>query len=314
MKEYRPLLGPIVVVLLFVAGMYFSPFEPHPPPVGPTGAPLGVASWDDEDWAVLSETLGEAATADLAAEPFGTVMAEVGKRLVGTAYVPSTLEVEGPERLVVNLRALDCVTFVETVYAMSALVKSGAVDRLEDRAAVEAEYERVLRTLRYRDGFIDGYSSRLHYFSDWIGDAQQKLLADDVTVDLGGVLDDEPLDFMSTHPDAYRQLADPEHLAAIEARERELTARGPRIFLPQPAIAAAAAGILEGDVIAATSTVAGLDIAHTGIAVWEGDRLHLLHAPLVGKSVEISEVPLADRIGRISGQDGVMVARLTDEG
>ncbi len=65
----------------------------------------------------------------------------------------------------------------------------------------------------------------------------------------------------------------------------------------------------DGDIIAATSTVAGLDIAHTGIALWRDGRLHLLHAPLAGGVVQISEVPLAERIQRIDGQDGVMVAR-----
>ncbi|MCH7857652.1 MAG: DUF1460 domain-containing protein, partial [Gemmatimonadetes bacterium] len=67
--------------------------------------------------------------------------------------------------------------------------------------------------------------------------------------------------------------------------------------------------IQDGDIIAATSTVAGLDIAHTGIALWKDGRLHLLHAPLAGGVVQISEVPLAERIQRIAGQDGVMVAR-----
>ena len=80
------------------------------------------------------------------------------------------------------------------------------------------------------------------------------------------------------------------------------------------AVAAAAEGIRDGDIIAATSTVAGLDIAHTGIALWEDGRLHLLHAPLVGRSVEISELPLADRIQGIGGQDGIMVGRLQEGG
>jgi hypothetical protein len=67
--------------------------------------------------------------------------------------------------------------------------------------------------------------------------------------------------------------------------------------------------IQDGDIIAATSTLAGLDIAHTGIALWRDGRLHLLHAPLAGGVVQISEMPLAERIQRIDGQDGVMVAR-----
>jgi hypothetical protein len=298
----------VAVVLLFIAGMYLSPFEPHPPPVGPTGAPIGAISWDDGDWDVLSSALRSAKAAGLEELPMGTLMAEVGKGFVGTAYVPGTLEVEGPERLVINLRGMDCVTFVENVYATAALVKSGAVDRIDDRAAVEAEYERMLRTLRYRNGFIDGYASRLHYFSDWIADGERKLVVEDVTEQMGGEADPAPIDFMSSHPEAYRQLAEPESLDEVLQTEARLTARG-RVYLPQDRIREVEDEIREGDIIAATSTVPGLDVAHTGIAVRIDGSLRLLHAPLVGEAVQISERSLSERILAMDGQDGIMVAR-----
>src|SRR5690606_41157233 len=67
--------------------------------------------------------------------------------------------------------------------------------------------------------------------------------------------------------------------------------------------------IRNGDVIAATRSIRGLDMAHTGFAIWIDGRLHFMNALLVGSSVEISELPLADRIRRISGQDGITVVR-----
>jgi hypothetical protein len=279
MKMFRAVLGPVAVVALFAAGKYLSPFEPHRPPVGPTGAPTGVASWEEADWTIFERTVRSATAQGADTLPMGSAMSVVGRSLVGTPYVPQTLEVEGPERLVINLRGLDCVTFVENVYAIAALLKAGAGDRLSDRVAVEAEYERVLRGLRYRDGFIDGYPSRLHYFSEWIADGESKLLVDDVTLSLGGVVDEEPVRFMSTHPEAYRQLSD------------------------------ADGQIREGDIIAATSAVGGLDVAHTGIAIRIDGVLRLMHAPLVGEAVQISETSLAERIMAIGGQDGIMVAR-----
>jgi len=113
---------------------------------------------------------------------------------------------------------------------------------------------------------------------------------------------------MSTHVGAYRQMADSANRRAIAAVEARLSA-SPRWYLPQGRIAGVANRIQDGDVIAATSTAPGLDVAHTGIAVWRGGRLHLLHAPLVGKSVELSAVSLAERIQRIASQDGIMVSR-----
>ena len=94
----------------------------------------------------------------------------------------------------------------------------------------------------------------------------------------------------------------------IRDAEARLSARG-RVFIPQNAIAAAAPSIQDGDIIAATSTVAGLDVAHTGLALWVDGTLRLMHAPLVGEMVQISETSLSDRIQRIGGQDGIIVAR-----
>jgi hypothetical protein len=123
-----------------------------------------------------------------------------------------------------------------------------------------------------------------------------------------GEADTTAIDFMTTHPDAYRQLADTSNRSAVRATEERLSAR-PRWYVPQERIPAVADRIREGDVIAATSTVEGLDVAHTGLAVREGGTLRLLHAPLVGEAVEISERSLAERIRAIEGQDGIMVAR-----
>ena len=127
--------------------------------------------------------------------------------------------------------------------------------------------------------------------------------------ELGGVLDREPIEFMSTHPGSYRQLGDPATLDAIRTIETRLNQGDGRWWIPENDIAAVADRIRDGDIIAATSTIRGLDIAHTGIALWKNGKLHLLHAPLVGRSIEISTLPLAERILSIPTQDGIQVAR-----
>ena len=308
MVKYRALLGPVFVLLLIGAAMLWSPLEPHRPPVVNDLPGAAASSWLDEDWRIFEEKVREAASAGLDTVPLGTAVAEIGRTFVGTAYVPRTLEAEGPEGLVINFRGLDCVTFVENALALARFVRRGGAARLGDRSAAETEYSRLLTELRYRGGVLDGYPSRLHYFSDWIADNARRGLVVDLGDRLGGDRDLEPVDFMSTHPEAYRQLADPTALEAVRETEAALTAAG-RTYVPEERIADVAADIRDGDVIAATSTVAGLDVAHTGLALWVGDALHLLHAPLVGDSVEISTVPLAERISSIAGQDGILVAR-----
>lgn len=289
-----------------VSGRGLDPAELPVPNGGPDEHDL---LWDPRDWGIFEAKVRWADSAGLAALPPGEAIGRLAESFVGTPYTPGTLEAPGPERLVINFRELDCVTFVENVLAITRFLRSGGADLLDDPAGAQARYNQYLEALRYRGGVLGGYTSRLHYFSEWLSDNESRGMVRVVTGELDPARDDEPIDFMSTHPDAYRQLADPDVFAAIEAMEARLNAGEPRLYVPRDRIANVAGRIETGDVIAATSTVEGLDIAHTGIALWIDGRLHLVHAPLVGRAVEISEVPLADRIVSIGGQDGIMVAR-----
>ena len=311
MMEYRGLLGPFVVLLLFAAAVLWSPFEPHRPPVDTFAGAEEHVGWLDEDWQIFEAKVQWALEAGTDTLPVGTAMAEIGRSFVGTAYVPRTLEVEGPERVVVNFRGLDCVTFVENVFALSRFVRSGAGRSLTDRPAAEAHYQKLLEEIRYRDGQLDGYQSRLHYFSDWIANNASRMLIRDLGADLEGIHDLDRIDFMTTHVDSYSQLANFENLEALRETEERLSAAG-RLFVPEARIPAVADHLEDGDIIAATSVVEGLDVAHTGLALWVEGTLRLMHAPLVGDSVQISEVTLAERIQRIEGQDGIIVARPLD--
>jgi hypothetical protein len=314
-----PISGILVLAALGCGGSETGSERPGSAAEGPAAVGGGVQSPADtawlvpgtpEDWEILRGKIRWGREEGLDTLDVGEAMARLGVTFVGTTYTPGTLELEGPERVVINLRELDCVTFVENVMAITDLIRDPEVEPAMTDAALETRYASALMALRYRDGHLDGYPSRLHYFSEWIGDHQDRGLVREVTADLGGEPYPDPVRFMSSHPDAYPHLADSDNLEAVRAIERALD-DVPRWKIPQETLSQAAAGIRNGDVIAATSTVDGLDVAHTGLALWVDGRLHLLHAPLVGRSVEVSEAPLAERIREISGQDGVMVARPT---
>jgi len=261
------------------------------------------------DWAVARRTLEWGVTQGIDARPMGERVAQLGATFVGTPYLPGTLEVPGAEGLVVRLTAFDCVTLVEHLAVLATLLPEGSDGRLENEENFRRRYREELTKIRYRGGVRDGYPSRLHYFSEWIYDAEAKGILTDITRELGGVVDPRSIHFMSAHPQSYRQIGeDPANLAAIREIEATLNGR-PRYFIPKDRIAAIEGGIRDGDLIAAVSTVDGLDIAHTGIAVQRGGRIHLMHAPLVGDSVEVSDLPLAERIQRFSSQSGIVVAR-----
>lgn len=265
----------------------------------------------DEDWDIVQEVVRQGRAGGLDSLAMGDVVARVGLSFVGTPYEPGTLEIPGPERLVVNLRALDCVTFVENALVLATLVKTAPDAVVEDREALAAAYRRELAQLRYRGGALSGYQSRLHYFSEWLTDNERKGIVTIVTPELTGAdRDVRPLTFMSANPGAYRQIAESPHLLEV-IREQESALDTPRWYVPEDRIETAAAGraIRDGDIIAAKSTLEGLDVAHTGIALWQDGDLHLLHAPLVGDSVEVTPRPLAERLRGIRAQDGILVAR-----
>ena len=270
------------------------------------------ANWSAVDWQLFQDKVRWGVAQGLETIPAGDAIAQMGESFIGTPYRAATLEAPGPEHLVVNLHELDCVTFVETVLALTRFVRQDGVAALDDSTAARARYESYLRDIRYRAGAIAGYASRLHYFSDWLatnGAAGHVMV---VTQQLGGTPDLRPINFMTAHASAYPALQDSSALATITLVETELNAGPVRYVIPKEAIASIVNGIRDGDIIAAASTVAGLDISHTGFAIWKDGELHLMHAPLTGSPVEISPLPLAERIQGISSQWGIMVARVED--
>lgn len=230
---------------------------------------------------------------------FGDSLVEVGKLFLGTPYVEKTLEVGKKESLVINLKGLDCTTFVENVMAFSYLLKkneSGFDDFTEQ-----------LKTIRYRDGILTGYSSRLHYFTDWIRNNNKKGLVQDITADLGGKIQQKSINFMGLHRKLYPFLADDSNYNHILEIEAEL-AKEDLCVLPQNAIEAQEDNIQNGDIIALATSIKGLDVTHTGFAIKVNGRLHLLHASSSGE-VKITEIPLVDYLQKIKSNIGIIVAR-----
>ena len=84
------------------------------------------------------------------------------RKFLGKPYVASTLEVNREEQLVVNTRQLDCTTLVENVVALTLCTQRHLYSA--------RDFMNALVELRYRGGVLDGYASRLHYFTDWIED------------------------------------------------------------------------------------------------------------------------------------------------
>ena len=261
--------------------------------------------FSDTDLTVCREKFSYAVSADLAQEPITDIVADIGKTFLGTRYESHGIEKKGDEELVINLTGLDCTTFVENALVFARLIKLGKTSF--------KDYENELQKIRYRNGVIDKYPSRLHYFTDWINDNEKKGIIDDITELVGGKPVQFHVNFMSSHPESYPQLKrHPEFLKDIKKQEAEIDRRS-YFYVPKERVGFVENQISNGDIIAFTTSIPGLDVSHVGIAVrMEDNRIHLLHAPHPGTSVQITEEPLSAYINKVKKDTGIIVLKPLD--
>lgn len=230
------------------------------------------------------------------------------RHFLGVPYVAHTLEVNDEERLVVNTRQLDCTTLVETVTALTVCAHQGK-RRWHD-------YLDTLRRLRYRQGRLDGYASRLHYFSDWIGDNTRMWFVKEIQRPNPPFTDVQHVrvGFMSSHPQYYKALrADTSLVSVIRQQEEMLTGRTCR-YIPKARLKGDSPllrrAIHDGDIIAITTNKKGLEIAHLGFAVWRSDGLHLLNASQLHKKVVTEPMTLGQYLAKHPSHTGIRVIRI----
>ena len=202
------------------------------------------------------------------------------KKMLGVPYVAGTLDGNEEEQLVVRIDALDCTTFVETVLAFCIADKRGERDF--------EGFKKALTDVRYRDGILNGYTSRLHYFSDWIRNNEQMGFVKECTSETACSQPKELwLDFMTTHVDSYLPMKkNPELVKEMAAHEKNW--QGTVVsYIPKEKLnlSPEELKIKDGDVLALVTNIKGLDIVHVGFAFWKDNQLHLLHASSSAKKV-----------------------------
>lgn len=202
----------------------------------------------------------------------GSLMLAIAGEFTGNKYVAGTLEQGSNEPLVINTQELDCTTFVEQVVAIYATVnerKEGFRDMCTN-----------LQRIRYRGGIRSGYASRLHYISQWIADSAKQHIIHEI--DYGPVGRTLPIDlhYMSTHPASYKQLQENGTLVNEIAKWERAMHGIEAAYIPKQELLRTAneLPVYDGDIIALTTNIKGLDVTHIGFAFWENGKLHLLHA------------------------------------
>ncbi|WP_298611707.1 N-acetylmuramoyl-L-alanine amidase-like domain-containing protein [uncultured Odoribacter sp.] len=273
-------------LLLWISGM-----------IGLKANPLQAA-----DSLVLKDFWSYARVRNLAHLPVHERIPLIGIFFLERPYRAGTLEGKLQEELIVNLRELDCVTFVENTLALAFLdvYEESAIPLFIDN----------LRKIRYRDGKIDGYASRLHYSGDWLYEMQRQGYLKDITRECGGI--DYPLNifFMTKNYFRYPAFLRDSLLIPQMKQIEESICKRTYFYIPKNTIEEIQDNIQSGDIILITTGIKGLDTSHVGIAVKKGDKVYLLHASSSMGKVILSKLPLSAYMKKIPSQTGIMIGRV----
>lgn len=227
------------------------------------------------------------------------VIIEVAQFFLDKPYVSSTLEVNEKEKLVLNLQQFDCNTFVDNVLAISLSICD---------STGEAGFLKKLQEIRYRNGEINGYTSRIHYFTEWILENQKNGRVKDITKEIGGKPYLNRTNFMSEHPQYYPALRDTNALHNIKKIENKLHQQT-LFYIPKLEVSPSMVKIKTGDIITFTTSIKGLDVVHVGFAVKRNRQVYLLHASSDYKKVMLTDVTIHQYINNNKKQSGIIVAR-----
>ena len=222
-------------------------------------------------------------------------------------YVAHTLEPFNKERLIVNLREMDCTTYTETVAALTLCLKN----RLRSFEA----YCYVLQKLRYIQGGVPAYTSRLHYFTSWIEDNTLMGFCQEVQGPVPPFTAEQIIhvDYMTRNVSKYRMLAaNPSDIPGIRKQEEAIEGRRYR-YIPQEELLnnqCVRNAIHDGDIIAIITNIKGLDTQHIGIAVWHEDGVHLLNASSIHKRVVEEPMTLQQYLKNHKTMPGIRIVRM----
>jgi len=210
----------------------------------------------------------------------GRRMEFVSKQFLGVPYKESTLNgtEHTPEKLTINLGAVDCFTYIDYLEAMR---------RSDDFAG----FKEALRAVRYREGKVD-YSKRNHFLTDWV---KANPYVEDATAKVG----------RDSVRAASKRLNDRGsgtwYVPGIPPQERRIA------YIPGRAIDHLVIRRLRtGDYLGIYSPEKGLDVSHVGIVVKSGKRIKLRHA---SSSPSIRKVVEEDLVDYLAGKPGIVILR-----
>jgi hypothetical protein len=198
------------------------------------------------------------------------------RHFLGRPYTINPLigSADMPEVFTASLDGFDCVTYVETVLALSC---SSSVDEFTD----------FLRKIRYEEGRVE-WKRRNHYMTGWIRNNTRIGTIRRLPTAIRPVVKERILDVVRGVP-------------PIRTRFE---------CVPKSFIRPLGAQLETGDLIFFASTRKHLDVFHCGILVRDRDRLKMRHASRSRKGVVEQDL---DEFLKANRMAGLIVVRPTEE-
>ncbi|WP_433685867.1 DUF1460 domain-containing protein [Nocardia sp. CA-119907] len=256
----------ILLVLLALVGIAL--------PTLPAAVGTPSAAIDDVTARKIDELLALRA-ATPGARGKGELIDLLSSRFLDTPYGADMLigSASQPEQLVIDMRRVDCFTYLDYVEALS---------RSTDRDQFVAH----LIETRYTDGRVE-FQQRKHFFSDWSHTA--RIAATDITAALGTAA--------VTVTKRLNAKADGgQYLPGLPVVDRDIT------YIPSGAVGETViAQLRTGDYIGAYADQPGLDVTHVGIFVMTPNGPVFRNASSLAANNKVVDSPFTDYVRSTPG-------------
>ena len=243
----------------------------------------------------------------------------IAEQFLGEPYQANLLEQSSTEQPFISLHQFDCVLFLETILALTTVLSKNS-DNTEPSLSPmlsisqsESELFTAIQRYRYRDGKIDGYCSRLHYFSDWILDNQRRGNVNQIVQDPGSTTLMRPLNFMSNnwqkYPPLVKNPALRDCIAQSETKISNQLKTSALRYISTQELRSQQSKFRSGDLVGIVTNMNGLDVIHSGFLYRKHSKLQtgLIHASS-RSGIKISP-DLERYVMGVEGAIGIVVAR-----
>lgn len=204
----------------------------------------------------------------------------ITEKLLGTPYNSHTLnsQATAEETLIVNLKSMDCMTFIEYTEAFK---------RSQDYDGFIHNLEKI----RYSGSKIS-YVERRHFFTDWLQQAD------------GSIVDITQL--ISSNSIVVSKILNKKSNGQLLIKDLPITNRLIS-YIPAKYINNSVLGSIKtGDYIGIYSSKPELDVSHVGIAIRQDDKVYFRNASSLKRVFQVSDMELEEYL---QGKTGIIVLR-----